>query len=97
MKILPEPVAFQWDEGNSNKNYFKHKVTNRECEEIFIDKNLLLFEDSKHSKIEERYGALGKTNEGRLLFIFFTLRGDKVRIISARDTSRKEEKQYEEA
>ncbi len=95
MRILPEPVSFQWDKGNENKNYLKHKVTNKEVEQIFSDKNLLLFEDTKYSKKEKRYQALGKTDEQRLLFVSFTVRGDKVRIISARDASRKEEKYYE--
>jgi uncharacterized protein len=49
----------------------------------------------KHSGIEKRWFALGKTNAGRKLFIVFTLRKDKIRIISSRDMNRKEQNTYE--
>lgn len=56
---------------------------------------LLILPDKAHSQIEERYHALGKTNDNRLLFIAFTFRNKKVRIISARKMSNKEKKIYE--
>ena len=51
--------------------------------------------DTVHSQHEERYYALGQTDSGRLLFIAFTMREDLIRVISARDMSRKERKVYE--
>lgn len=95
MKILPEPLEFEWDSGNKDKNYQKHKVSNKEAEEAFDNEPLLFSEDIKHSSKEKRFQALGKTNEDRLLFISFTLRDNKVRIISARDMNKKEEVKYE--
>jgi len=55
--------------------------------------------DSKHSGLEPRFHALGKSDEDRLLHITFTLRdtGEKIRVISARDMHRKERKSYEQA
>ena len=95
MKILPKPIAFEWDKGNVDKNFIKHKVTNQEIEEIFNSKLLKTFEDIKHSQKEIRFVALGITNKKRRLYISFTIRNQKIRIISARDQSKKERSLYE--
>lgn len=89
--------GFDWDRWNQNKNWVKHEVTVRESEEIFFNSPLKIARDPKHSIIEKRYSSLGKTDKGRLLAVFFTLRGSKIRIISARDQSRKERKTYEKS
>ena len=96
MKILPRLIAFEWDKGNIDKNLVKHNVTDREAEEVFGNKPLLVNEDVEHSEKELRFQVLGKTNLGRLLFISFTIRNDKVRIISIRDMNKKERGVYEE-
>lgn len=95
MKTLPEPVVFDWDTGNVDKNWLKHGVSNQEAEEIFINQPLLIYEDLKHSRQEQRYYVLGRSHQNRLLFISFTLRNRKLRIISARDMNKKEEVIYE--
>lgn len=95
MIILPEPLEFEWDKGNIDKNLKKHKVNSKEAEEVFNNKPFLVSEDVKHSQKERRFQALGKTGKGRRLFISFTARKDKVRIISARNMSKKEEVKYE--
>ena len=95
MKILPKPVVFEWDKGNVDKNFIRHGVTNKEAEEVFNNEPPLLSEDVKHSTIERRFQALGKTNNDRLLFVSFTIRNDRVRVISARDMNKKEVKVYE--
>jgi len=51
---------------------------------------LKIFFDKKHSQIEDRFVAFGITNQGRKLTVIFTKRKDKIRVISARDMSRKE-------
>ena len=94
MMILPKPISFEWDEGNIDKNLVKHNVTNREAEEPFGNKPFLIHKDVKHSRTEERFQALGQTDVGRRLFLSFTIRRSKVRIISARDMNRKERRQY---
>lgn len=95
MKI-PEPVAFDWDKGNTDKNLHQHNVSNRETEEIFSDESLKIFEDVKHSYKEQRFVAYGATNLNRRLVIVFTVRKQKIRVISARDQNRKEKIIYEE-
>jgi len=97
LKILSKFAGFDWDEGNKNKNWIKHRVLDAECEEIFFNIPLVVFPDKAHSKGEERHYVLGKTNRGRLLFLVFTPRGDKIRIISARDMSKKERRCYYES
>ncbi|MBA2124487.1 hypothetical protein B9J78_06125 [bacterium Unc6] len=96
MKIVPEPIFFEWDKGNIDKNLIKHKVTNRETEEVFKNDPKFIFGDEKHSQKEKRYGLYGKTKTERLLFVVFTITKDKVRVISARNMSKKERRVYEE-
>jgi len=88
-------VEFDWDRGNRDKNYQKHKVSFKEAEDVFFNRPLKVFKDKKHSQVEERFIALGKSDSGRKLFITFTIRRNKLRVISARDQSRKERKIYE--
>jgi len=87
-------TGFQWDEGNTNKSRLRHKVSWTECEEVFFIQPLLVLIDERHSGTEKRYYALGKTNAARPLFVAFTLRGDLIRAISAREMSRRERKEY---
>jgi len=94
--ILSFAKDFEWDEGNIKKNWERHRVSHIECEEIFFNRPIIVKNDEPHSTGEDRYFVLGKTDAGRLLFIVFTLRGNKIRIISARDINRKERKIYEE-
>jgi len=96
MLILPEPVTFEWDEGNERKNLERHGVTRQEIEEAFFDPQKKLLENPLYSGSEERYVLLGETREGRLLFVVFTMRNQKIRAISARDLNRRERPLYEE-
>jgi len=95
MKVFKKPFAFEWDEGNKNKNFIKHKVTDEECEEVFFDSKKKTAKDIFHSNKEERNIIIGKTKLGRYLFLVFTTRENKIRIISARDLNRKERSLYE--
>lgn len=88
-------IGFEWDIGNSDKNWVKHKVLPMECEQVFFNKPLLLYGDDKHSVEEDRMYVLGKTDADRKLFIVFTVRNGFIRIISARDMSKKERCIYE--
>jgi uncharacterized DUF497 family protein len=90
-------TGFEWDEGNQDKNREKHQVSNGECEEVFFNLPLLLEPDPTHSQSESRYYVLGQTNAGRRLFIAFTVRGGNIRVISARDMSKRERNFYEQA
>lgn len=95
---LKTPIHFEWDKGNQDKNWNKHRVTQEEAEQVFFDTHKLITEDSLNSTEEKRHRIIGKTKAHRLLFVVFTMRGDKVRVISARDLNkRKEAKFYEKA
>lgn len=87
--------GFEWDEGNKDKNEEKHGVTHLECEEVFFKKPLIVAKDPKHSSRERRFKVLGCTNAKRLLFVSFTVRSRRIRVISARPMSRKERLTYE--
>lgn len=94
MKIEKRALEFQWDNGNKGKNK-KHGVEDSESEEVFFDQNKRILKDKLHSQKEERFRLLGKTKTQRLLFIVFTIRNRKIRIISARDVNKKEVFLYE--
>ena len=95
MGPLKNCTGFEWDSGNLQKNWMKHTVSNMECEQCFFNKPLIVANDEGHSQEEERYFALGRTNLNRPLLIVFTIRRSLIRIISARDMSRKERAIYE--
>jgi uncharacterized DUF497 family protein len=95
--LLAASTGFKWDEGNAEKIRARHQVTRGECEEVFFNAPLLLAADEEHSLKEPRSYALGKTDAGRQLFLVFTVRGDRIRVISARDMSRRERKAYQRA
>jgi uncharacterized DUF497 family protein len=89
MRIDKNVLEFEWDKGNIAKNK-KHNVDDKEAEEVFLDKNKKTFKDHLHSYKEERFRIIGKTRRGRLLFVAFTKRGKKIRIISARNINKRE-------
>ena|SRR3990167_6207723 len=97
LAIFEKLSGFQWDAANSEKNYLKHGVVSSECEEVFFNDPILLYEDTKHSHCELRYYVLGKTNNNRKLFIVFTIRNELLRVVSARDMSKKERSIYDQA
>ncbi len=94
--IIPEPIKFEWNKGNVDKNLKKHGIKNEEAEDIFLDELSKILYDERHSIKEKRYLILGKTINSEFLSVIFTVRKDKIRIISARMMNRKEKKLYEE-
>jgi uncharacterized DUF497 family protein len=97
MLDLDQVSGFDWDDGNARKNADKHGVSGPEAEQVFFNQPLLVVDDPKHSGSEPRFHALGRTDGGRLLHLTFTLRagGSQIRVISARDMSRRERMVYE--
>jgi len=93
-KILENCTGFEWDQGNLTKNWDQHDVSSWECEQIFFNRPLIIKRDNEHSQTENRYYVLGRTNVNRLLFAVFTVRNDKIRIISARDMTDAEIERY---
>ncbi len=92
--LLKSCEGFDWDEANEIKNWEKHAVKKTEAEQVFFNMPMVIFETYSTTD-PDRFLALGKSNDGRLLTIIFTVRKKKlIRIISARDMSRKERKAY---
>lgn len=97
MKDEQRGAGFQWDEGNRQKNWIRHRVSTGECEEVFFHRPFVVGEDAEHSDAERRYFALGRTAAGRQLFVVYTYRGELVRVISARDMTPQERRAYADA
>jgi uncharacterized protein len=96
MKNLLDLEGFDWDESNLARNWEKHRVTPWECEQTFFNVPLVVADDLAHSAVEPRYYVLGQTDAGRRLFIVFTIRKRRIRMVSARDMSPKEQRVYHE-
>jgi uncharacterized protein len=96
-RVVPDVGGFEWDKGNIFKNWRKHGISDMECEQVFFNQPLIIIDDTKHSVKEKRYYCLGKTDDNRKLFIVFTMRRELIRIISARNMSKKEREIYEKS
>lgn len=94
---LADCTGFDWDDGNLEKNWDRHRVPFWEAEEVFFNNPLVVSPDREHSATEPRYFALGRADSGRRLFISFTVRSSLIRVISARDMTRRELKTYEQS
>ena len=97
---IPAPLArtsgFEWDAGNAAKASGRHGVVPGECEQVFFQEPFLVSYDAAHSAIEHRWRALGQAVAGRRLLVVFTVRGELIRVLAARDLNRKERGYYAE-
>lgn len=89
-------MEFEWDPKKAKSNLRKHRVSFYEAATAFNDILSFTFEDEAHSDVELRYATLGMSYQGRILVVAHTMRGEKVRIISAREATPRERKWYEE-
>jgi hypothetical protein len=94
MGLFDQITGFERDTGNREKSWQKHGVSTPECEEVFFNAPLVVRPDPAHSTEEARYFALGMTDAQRALFVAFTSRRDRIRVISARDMTDKELEVY---
>ena len=85
-------IKFEWDEEKAKQNYLKHKISFETASHIFDDENYIEMYDFEHSKDEDRYIVIGKV--GEILFVVYTERGDRIRLISARLADKEEEAIY---
>ena len=92
-ELIETVEGFEWDAGNSEKNWKRHQVTQAECEQVFANLPLLVSVPVEVVEAESRYFPLGRTDAARELAVVFTVRGRKVRVISARPMSRRERKE----
>jgi uncharacterized DUF497 family protein len=89
-------VRFDWDKRKAASNLAKHKVSFEEAATVFGDPLSDTFDDPDHSADEERFLIIGHSEKGKLLFVSHTDDGETVRIISARELTRAERKEYEQ-
>ena len=89
-------LEFGWDAKKAASNLRKHHISFREAAMVFNDVLAFTYDDSAHSHGEPRYVTIGMSNQGRVLVVAHTTRGELVRIISARKATRPERKTYEE-
>jgi uncharacterized protein len=91
-------VSFEWDSRKEAANRRKHGASFTEAGTVFADGLAKIFDDRDHSEHEKRELMIGHSSTGRLLVVSFTERKpDEVRIISAREATRAETRDYEEA
>ncbi len=89
-------MYFEWDEQKSKSNVAKHRVSFEEAATVFGDRLSVTIPDPDHSSREHRFVTIGLSAQGRLLVVAHTDRGDNVRIISARLSTKSERIIYEE-
>ncbi len=89
-------IVFEWDPAKAKKNIQKHQVSFNEAATVFGDPMSMTFYDPDHSIDENRFITVGLSPLGKLLIVSHTDRDDRIRIISARKTTRRERKFYEE-
>jgi hypothetical protein len=82
--------GFQWDEGNAVISWVRHEVSQTECEQLFLNRSIVVTSDEGHSTVKRRFAALGYADSGRQLTVVFTARGTLLRVVSARPMSRRE-------
>lgn len=76
-------MDFEWHDGKNIANFAKHGITFHEAKHIFSDINRIVILDKKHSSDEKRYFCIGKTREGKIATVRFTIRQNHIRLIGA--------------
>lgn len=89
-------LLFEWDPRKASSNFIKHGVSFNEATTVFKDELSITIHDPAHSDMEDRFVEIGNSCQNRILIVIYTERGDKIRIISARQATRKEKRHYEE-
>jgi uncharacterized DUF497 family protein len=89
-------IRFEWDAHKSRANMRKHGIEFDEAATVFKDPISITSYDPNHSEEEQRFITVGMSTAGHLLLIAHTDRGDRIRIIGARELTRRERQAYEE-
>jgi len=85
-------LLFEWDDEKAAVNHKKHGVSFKTAVLVFYDENRIEMYDYEHSLNEDRYNTIGMVND--VLFVVYTERKDRLRIISARPANKKERSMY---
>ena len=89
-------TLFEWDSHKAEANLRKHGVSFEEAQTVFTDPLSITLPDPDHSEDEERFIDIGMSDNRRVLVVVYTERGQRIRLISARQATAAERKQYEE-
>lgn len=89
-------VRYEDDPAKAKANLHKHRVSFEEAATVFLDPLAVTYPDPDHSENEYREITIGQSVKQRLLFVSHAQRGNRIRIISAREATREERKQHEE-
>jgi uncharacterized protein len=90
-------VIYEWNTEKAAENQRKHGVSFDEASSVFLDPLALTFDDPDHSQEERRFITIGMTSNKRLVFVAHVDEDDdRIRIISARETTRRETYDYQE-
>jgi len=89
-------VNLEWDPAKAGQNRRKHRVSFQEAATVFGDPLAVTYPDPDHSVSEQRFITVGTSGAGRVLIVAHLDRNENIRIISARKTTRRERKHYEE-
>lgn len=89
-------MKFEWDPQKADRNLRKHDVSFQEAASVLGDPLSITYHDPDHSATEHRLITVGMSQSGQVLMVAHTDRGDNIRIISARITTRQERRHYEE-
>ena len=93
---LMKDADFEWDDDKAERNENDHEMSFKEARGVFLDPNRVELFDESRSKNEARYSVIGFSRQGRLVFVAFTIRESRIRIIHAHVAERDEEQIYEE-
>ena len=88
-------MNFEWDEKKATENFRKHDVSFDEATSVFGDPLAITYHDPGHSLEEDRFITFGNSSQGRLIVVSHTDRDARIRLISAREMTRKEKSDYE--
>jgi uncharacterized DUF497 family protein len=88
-------LKFEWDDAKQTSNIKKHRINFTTAAKVFLDPYVLEFDDT-HESGEIRFNAIGLV-DGRMLYVTYLMRGDVIRIISARGAEPHEKRKYHEA
>lgn len=88
-------LKFEWDESKAASNRAKHCISFEEAATVFGDPLATTFDDPEHSMTEQRFITIGESRDGDILVVAHTSRENRIRIISAREATRRERRFYE--
>ncbi|MDH4323904.1 MAG: BrnT family toxin [Betaproteobacteria bacterium] len=89
-------MIFEWDPEKARENEQKHGISFAEASQVFDDDHSSTVQDPDHSVDEARYLIFGASKQGKHLVVSYTERGDRIRLISARQMTARERRAYEE-